>query len=502
MGLLDALFSGGPDRGGGLLDLLRGQQPTPDYGQTANIPIGNYLMPQFGSASQTQAPIGAQASAQPSPLDNAKWPAGPVGAPLQANAQMSSPGIVPQATMPVPTPGETSSPGFSDRLVAGLQGFTHAKGLLPALADGISGLATGQTEAQRTGNLTTQTLIKKGVDPEMAQAAVKNPEMLTALIKNIYADKSTSDTKNYEYGLAHPGFKAAQDTERAPKYGMTPIYATDSQGNTHLIQLSDKGSPRDAALPNGLTLSNNTLDDATTSAMAAQYLAGDRSVLTNLGRGQQSAANIVKVRKEIYAQAEAQGLNAKDVVNNFNEQAGALAGQRAVGTRAANISLAANEANNMIPIALEASDKLPRTQYMPWNQMVQTVQKGKSSPELASFVAATNSLVNSYVRAVSPSGVPTDSMREHAYSMLNAAQGPEAYKAVVATMQQEMKAALQAPSQVKKELRGEKASGQTESQGKAGDEILRQARDAIVKGAPREKVIQRLRENGLDPGDL
>src|SRR6185437_12426144 len=87
------------------------------------------------------------------------------------------------------------------------------------------------------------------------------------------------------------------------------------------------------------------------------------------------------------------------------------------------------------------------------NQMVQAVQKGTSSPELASFVAATNSLVNSYVRAVSPSGVPTDSMREHAYSMLNAAQGPEAYKAVVATMQKEMQAALNAPGQVKTELR-------------------------------------------------
>jgi hypothetical protein len=95
--------------------------------------------------------------------------------------------------------------------------------------------------------------------------------------------------------------------------------------------------------------------------------------------------------------------------------------------------------------------------------MVQAVQKGSSSPELASFVAATNSLVNSYVRAVSPSGVPTDSMREHAYSMLNAAQGPEAYKAVIETMKQEMGAALSAPSQVKKELR-HKADGETAAQ--------------------------------------
>lgn len=195
------------------------------------------------------------------------------------------------------------------------------------------------------------------------------------------------------------------------------------------------------------------LDETTVTDMAKQYLAGDRTVLQNLGRGAQGAENVVKLRQEISKQARDAGLDPKDIVNGFNEQAGALAGQRSIGTRAANISLAANEANNMIPIALEASEKLPRTQYMPWNQMVQAYQKGNSSPELASFVAATNSLVNSYVRAVSPSGVPTDSMRQHAYDMLNAAQGPEAYKAVVVTMQKEMQAALQAPSQVREELR-------------------------------------------------
>lgn len=198
-----------------------------------------------------------------------------------------------------------------------------------------------------------------------------------------------------------------------------------------------------------------TLDDQTVKDMADQYLAGDRTVLQNLGRGAQGAENIVKLRTEISNRAREAGVDPKGIVNNFNEQAGALAGQRAVGTRAANISLAANEANNMIPIALAASDKLPRTQYMPWNQMIQHYQKGTSSPELASFVAATNSLVNSYVRAVSPSGVPTDSMRQHAYDMLNAAQGPEAYKSVISTMKLEMDAALAAPSQVKKELRGD-----------------------------------------------
>jgi hypothetical protein len=216
--------------------------------------------------------------------------------------------------------------------------------------------------------------------------------------------------------------------------------------------------------------------------MAAQYLAGDKSVMQNLGRGAQGAANIVKLRTEIYNQANEQGLNSKDIVNNFNEQAGNLAGQRSIGTRAANISLAANEANNMIPIALKASVAVPRGEWMPWNKMVQAYQTGSSSPELARFVAATNSLVNAYVRAVSPSGVPTDSMREHAYSMLNSAQSAKAYEAVTSIMQDEMKAALQAPEQVRKELRHEESPPETpKGAPKAGNYIWMPGKGLVAK---------------------
>lgn len=247
-------------------------------------------------------------------------------------------------------------------------------------------------------------------------------------------------------GPADPLYQAKLAAEAARVKGDQPTVM--GSGSAVIIPNKAAEGPLFTNKPTGAML-----DDQTVTDMANQYLAGDRTVLQNLGRGAQGAENVVKLRTAIMNQARDAGIDPKDIVNNFNEQAGALAGQRAVGTRAANISLAANEANNMIPIALAASEKLPRTQYMPWNQMVQAVQKGSSSPELASFVAATNSLVNSYVRAVSPSGVPTDSMREHAYSMLNAAQGPEAYKSVVKTMQLEMKAALEAPGQVRKELR-------------------------------------------------
>lgn len=472
-GLLDNLLFNSPLYGGkdgGLLDFLRTtqmqqdnyqpsggfaptQQPTqpaqqPDQAQP--ISVGGYQMPRIGAASLFN-PVN-----DPAALPTNSQPTSGQPNPMNAMAQMSPQGMV-QPQVPQPD----TSPSFFDRIGS----F--------ARPDSIIGRLFGNSSS----NMTAKALLAKGVDPQTVQAAVANPELMKLIIAQTYGPKTVQSLGNGYVVQDGKISRAYEPDDKIPvgfqktDKGLEPIPGGPSDPNyiraktalgqdPNAIHVLGRGGELYKTGPDGnpVIVHKNeaetaVLDDPTTSAMAAQYLAGDKSVMQNLGRGAQGAANVVKLRNEIYKQARAAGLDGRDIVENFNEQAGALAGQRAVGTRAANISLAANEANNMIPIALAASDKLPRSQYMPWNKMVQAVQKGSSSPELASFVAATNSLVNSYVRAVSPSGVPTDSMREHAYSMLNAAQGPEAYKAVIETMKQEMNAALSAPSQVKKELR-------------------------------------------------
>lgn len=481
-GLLDFLGSGsGGGGGGGLLDFLR------NNAMNQQMPSGL----QSDQAQYGQAPVSAMAQMpqqmfapnQPSPLDNAQWPYGPNAAPSQANAQMPVPQQPPPVISAQPMQTQDQGPGLGDRLMAGLQSFGNG-----SVLNGIQGFASGQRADPGfvSQNLTLQALVRKGVDPQTAQAAMGNPELLKTLITQTYgpqtltalgngyvADKSGNIKRAYEPedkipagfvkddsgnmrfipgGPADPAYIQLAEAKKKDPNGVYTLgrggelYKIDKDGNPLIVHKNEAAQPE------------ATLDESTTKSMAAQYLAGDKSVMQNLGRGAQGAANIVKLRTEIYNQANEQGLNGKDIVNNFNEQAGNLAGQRSIGTRSANISLAANEANNMIPIALEASAKVPRGEWMPWNKMVQAYQTGTSSPELARFVAATNSLVNSYVRAVSPSGVPTDSMREHAYSMLNSAQSPKAYEAVTSIMQDEMKAAMAAPAQVRKELRHEEPS--------------------------------------------
>lgn len=484
-GLLDFLM---PDQAGsGLLDFLRHNAMAQQFPSGLPSDQAQYGQPQ-------QAPTAAGAPPQPSgwggawPQDNMAWPQGPIGAPsgINAQARMPAPQAPPQmpsgASVP-PMAGPPSAPAPQINTGGPISGFFgRAADALMSIPRG--GAPDPAAVAAQTANRTAQALISRGVPQDVAITAVQpgNAELLKQLIDQkfgapkpptalgqgyIYNPNTNKVERAYEPDDKVPvGFEKTKDGLQPIKGGPAdPAYihakeisATDPNAvkvlgkGGELYKLDTQGNP--VIVHKNQDSTDANLSDETVKAMASQYLAGDKTVLQNLGRGAQGAANIVKIREEISRQAHDAGLSAKDIVTTFNEQAGALAGQRAVGTRAANISLAANEANSMIPIALDASAKVPRGDWMPWNRMVQAYQKGTSSPELASFVAATNSLVNAYVRAVSPTGVPTDSMREHAYEMLNSAQGPDAYKAVINTMKMEMQAALSAPEHVKEALRG------------------------------------------------
>ena len=188
-GLLD--FSGS---GGGLLDFLRNnalnQQlqtvgapgDMAQYGQAPIMPQAPMQAPMQQNAQPSPldnaqwpfGPIGApQRNARPSPLDNAQWPAGPIGAPSQANAQMPVPQNPPPVIQAPPTQSQPSG-----GLGAGLSGFANNlhNGPIGALVGGIGsalGMQDRSTQLKsQEANLTAQALAAKGVDPLAIHAAV------------------------------------------------------------------------------------------------------------------------------------------------------------------------------------------------------------------------------------------------------------------------------------------------------------------------------------------
>jgi hypothetical protein len=244
-------------------------------------------------------------------------------------------------------------------------------------------------------------------------------------------------------------------------FGQTPIIFTDPNDTIHLGQMSNAGGvlidgKTYSSLPPGWKVGtvsqsgSGGLSPEALDILSTQYLAGDKSAIQGFSR---NATMRSQIANAIAAKANAMGMDGKAIAADISAYGGNVAAQRAAGTRAAQVGMAASEADKMADIALQASDAVPRGAVVPWNALQNAVRTGTSSPEMAAFVTATTSLVNAYARAVSPLGAPTDAMRQHAEQMLNTAQSPEAYKAVIMQMKREMDAALNAPAEISNQLK-------------------------------------------------
>ena len=89
------------------------------------------------------------------------------------------------------------------------------------------------------------------------------------------------------------------------------------------------------------------LDDETLTSMAERYLAGDRSVFQNLGRGAQGAANVVALRQRVTQVADEAGMSPDQIALVQNEFKAWVRRGVALGTRSANFGLAEKEAYAM-----------------------------------------------------------------------------------------------------------------------------------------------------------
>jgi hypothetical protein len=183
---------------------------------------------------------------------------------------------------------------------------------------------------------------------------------------------------------------------------------------------------------------------------AEQYLTGDRQAIQGYARN--SSARIA-LQNEIVKVAKEKGWGGSDIAAQMADFAGIMSGSRTVGTRAVQIELASSEAEKMIDIVLQRSKGFERTQFVPINQALKAFETQTGQPEVKAFGASINSLVNVYARAISPSGVPTVSDKEHAREMLAAADSPAQVQAVMDVMRQEMKAARAAPGEVRASTR-------------------------------------------------
>lgn len=132
---------------------------------------------------------------------------------------------------------------------------------------------------------------------------------------------------------------------------------------------------------------------------------------------------------------------------------GAMAAERSLATQTAKMSTAANEAGKMIKVVEGLSDKVNRTEFPTINAISNAVSKGTGGTEIVKLNTSINALVNSYARAISPTGQPTVSDKNHAREIINSAYSTGQLSAILGVMQEEMDIARQAAGTASTELK-------------------------------------------------
>jgi hypothetical protein len=133
--------------------------------------------------------------------------------------------------------------------------------------------------------------------------------------------------------------------------------------------------------------------------------------------------------------------------------AGATASEKSLATQTAKMSTAANEAGKMVNVVRDYSSKVDRTQFPTINAIQNAVDKGTGGKEIVQLNTSINALVNSYARAISPTGQPTVSDKNHAREIINAAYSQGQIGGILDVMQQEMDIAKGAATESSAALR-------------------------------------------------
>jgi hypothetical protein len=374
----------------------------------------------------------------------------------------------------------------------------------------------GQADATQTPTVPTMASAMPGIGPNSPKIggpdwlqAYQASQQSGAPAANV-APQAAAGPYEQRMGLArdlrNAGFNAEADAQEAAALKFKPKYSTDfrpgmgADGQLHNYVLADDGTLKDTGIgakpemtevdlggtkqfvdknrvTNGQTFAktmtfadrnsadrltfdrqqatdnqDEVMDPLAVRMTAQQYLAGDTSALQNFGRGAQGARNLNAVRLEISKQANAAGLNGADIAAKVAEFAGTKAGQRTAATRSAGIEIAANEAAQLVPLALDASRKVARSGFLPFGKAQIMFDTNVNDPNLRQFTMANTALVNAYGQAMARGGSATVSDKDHARELLSTAMDQPSYEAAVGQLQKEIRAAQAAPKDVRRAI--------------------------------------------------
>jgi hypothetical protein len=279
-------------------------------------------------------------------------------------------------------------------------------------------------------------------------------------IQELYkAQEPTAEVRNLKAAGIEPtspeGRTALTGGKLLPKFEKTydgRLLRIDAMGG----EATDVTPP----LPEG-TQGSGYLSDEAAMNLAKRYNMGETDVLQGLGTrdvGNKNRAKVIEFSQKLQKQG---GISPEDIYNRRIEFGGKKTAERVGATQERKMEIASAELQQFIPAARGVIERLPRTSFLPFNQLIQLYQRNALNPDQAELMARTQAIVNAYAAIIGRgSNVVTESSRAHAESLLNTAGDAATYNRVLDTLDNEAKLATQAP-EMAREAHRQKPGGQT-----------------------------------------
>jgi len=129
-----------------------------------------------------------------------------------------------------------------------------------------------------------------------------------------------------------------------------------------------------------------------------------------------------------------------------------MAEARTFGTREANIAAPIHEVDQLAPLAIEASKKVPRGRITPFNDWKQVINRATGVSGQGELDVYTAGLLSAYAATISRGSVSTVEGQRRALGLLNTAYNQKTYEERVKAMQREMFAIQRGVRDAEKEL--------------------------------------------------
>lgn len=202
-------------------------------------------------------------------------------------------------------------------------------------------------------------------------------------------------------------------------------------------------------------------DEATRQRMGDQRASGDLagSAVRGYGKGSRAA------QADIENRATASGKTGADMSAASAERAGTMSAERTLGTQGVRLNVAGKAAYKAADLVLSNSSQVPRGSFVPTNTGEIALNKATSDPATLKYLASLNTFINTYARAISPTGQARISDKEHARDLIVAGYSDKGIQAVMGTLKQEIDNEQSAVKETQQDITRGGAGGVGASQG-------------------------------------